>query len=422
MLPRFWSTNRDSVLVMDGNTSGPMGQLERARLDILHLKLEESEDLWHAVDSSLRISATTLEVARVGVWFMTRDKSALYRARIHEPSRTTPLDDAVLPLGHWTAYRDAIIQRRVVAADDARTDPRTAGLCEAYLEPFGIASLLDAPLFLTGDVWGILCHEHTGEKRTWSCREIDFAISVADMLGALLEQSMRLGAERRLRHLEAQEAQARHTNALVRTAAGIAHDTNTVLHAISSNAALAQHATDVPARNEALQAIVEDCQRSARILNQLQELSPRPEVFGDPLRLVTVIDGLRPTLEALAGPTRSLAFDAEEDALVDATRTDVERILMNLVTNAVDATRPDGRIAIRVRSAGSTTFLEVEDDGVGLDVKEATEIFEPYVTTKRERHAGLGLFVVQAISARSHGTVSVTSEPGHGAIFRVSWG
>ena len=401
--------------------SGPPSILEHARLEILHLRLDASDDLWRAFDAALAVSAATLHVRRVGVWFMTATKASLYRARIHDVDHVAETADMILPLERWPAYRDAVLSRRVVAANDARTDPRFAEL-SGYLTTFGITSMLDVPLFLNGEVCGVVCHEHVGDARTWGPREIDFAVSVADMLSALLEQSMRLSAERRLRASEAAAARAQQLTLAARAAAGIAHDVNTVLQAISVNAEVARATTsDEEHRRAALLSILEDCQRSARILDQLRDLEKPRSTLEDPLDLTDVLEAMRPTLETIIGPHRTLVIDGEPEAFIAATRTDIERIALNLVTNACDATAEGGTVTIVVRRVEADVLLEVNDNGVGLDAEQAERVFEPFYSTKGEGHGGLGLFIVHATSARSGGAVTLQSEVGRGATFVVTW-
>lgn len=389
---------------MNSSPPEPISELERARLDIVHLKLDEHEDLWRAVDSALRISAGTLSVARVGVWFMTGDQRSLYRARVYGGDERTA-DDTLLPLANWPSYAEAIASRRVVAANDVSTDARTQELVATYCAPLGITSMLDAPLFLTGEVRGIVCHEHIGPARTWTQREIDFAVSVADMLGALLEQSMRLSAERRLRAADASAARARELALAARTAASIAHDVNTVLQAITSSAG----------------TILEDCRRSARLLDELRELEHMPVRSSESICIGDVIDALRPTLDALVGTERRLLLDIDRAGWVNATRTDVERILLNLVTNARDVTGRDGTIGITVIASDQVVTLEVRDEGPGLDPALAERVFDPYYSTKRDGRGGLGLFIVELLTQRTGGMVSIKTVPGKGTTFIVTW-
>ncbi len=281
--------------------------LDSARLQIARLVLDDFADLKRAMLTAARVSATTLGIARVGVWSLSEQRTTLCRVALHELRRpeAVAVEDLELPVVEWPAYLAAVLSRRVIAAGHARTDARTSELADAYLVPHGVTSMLDAPLFVGGEVWGVVCHEHTGAPRVWSEREISFAVSVADMLSTMLEQAMRLAIEARLRQTEAELARLRRAEAVVRTAAAIGHDINTLLQAISGRAELAVH-YDAGKQSEALLDIVGDCQRAARIVGQLRELDAPPQAWGLESDLSFVIEDTRATLEACSRPaTRS---------------------------------------------------------------------------------------------------------------------
>ena len=404
---------------------GPVSQLEAARLSIVHLKLEGSEDLWRAVESALRVSARSLDVARVGLWLLSDDRTALHEVAKHDErsgALATDIDRKwTLSLAGWPAYLAAITSRRVIAAGDARTDPRTAELRDGYLDALGIAALLDAPVFVGGTVWGVVCHEHVGAARPWSQREIDFAVSVADMLSALLEQSSRIEAQRLLLVEEQAAAGARHAEALVRTVAAIGHDFNTVLQSVTTLAEGARREGDPAARDRALAEIVDASRQGSRIVAQLRDVGrPAPaEVGGADLSLV--VEGLRRRLEALLAPDHDLATVLDPDALVAASRPDLERILMNLAVNAREAMPAGGTVHVAVRAAGQTVVLAVRDQGVGIPAAVRDRVFEPYFTTKIERSSGLGLFAVQAIATQTGGTIDLTSVEGQGTEVAITW-
>lgn len=406
---------------MTGDADAPVehepGELEAARLKIVHLKLDASDDLWRVVGGALRVSALTLGVARVGLWLLSSDRRALHEIAIHgaEPGRGT------LPIGMWPSYLEAVLSRRVVAADDACADPRTAELTDRYLRPLGIASMLDAPVFIGGEVWGIVCHEHVGLPRTWSPREVDFAVSVADMLSALLEQSTRLRAEKQLRLEEATRARGQRAEALVRTAAGIGHDFNTVLQAITLAAERAASAADDEVRQSAIRTVVEDARRGTRIVRQLVELARPRERPREKLDLAFVVDDLRATLENLLGPRHALVTELASQSFVPATRVDVERIVLNLVVNARDAMPEGGTVTVRVAASEGTVSLTVHDEGAGIEPDVVDHIFEPYFTTQKGRSSGLGLFAVDTIAALTGGRISVDSDVGAGTSITVTW-
>jgi len=397
--------------------------IDSARLRIARLVLDDFADLKRALLTAARVSATTLAVTRVGIWSFTPDRTTLRRVALHDlrrPDEAT-IEDLELPLAKWPAYLTAVSSRRVVAATDALTDARTSELAQAYLIPHGVTSMLDAPLFLGGEVWGVVCHEHTGVPRTWSEREIGFAVSVADMLSTMLEQSMRLAIEARLRQTEAELAQVRRAEAVVRTAAAIGHDINTLLQAISGRAELAVHRNDAAEQSEALREIVGDCQRAARIVGQLRELDAPARALGLESDLSFVIEDTRATLDALLAPSHSLVVELAPDACVPAARADLERIVLNLVVNAKEAMPQGGTVSVVTRSGATGVSLSVTDQGSGITPEQAAHIFEPYFTTKNGRNTGLGLFAVATIARRTSGVVAIDSAPGAGATVTVTW-
>ena len=397
--------------------------LDSARLQIARLVLDDFADLKRAMLTAARVSATTLGITRVGVWSLAEDRSALRRVALHDlrHPEQQPVEDLELPLSDWPRYLAAVTSRRVIAAEDAQTDTRTSELTEAYLVPHGVTSMMDAPLFVRGEVWGVVCHEHTGSRRIWTDRELGFAVSVADMLSTMLEQAMRLAIEARLRQTEAELARLNRAEAVVRTAAAIGHDINTLLQAISGRAELAVH-YDVDKQSEALLEIVGDCQRAARIVGQLRELDTPSRALGVESDLSFVIEDTRATLDALLAPNHKLAVVLTPEARVPASRADLERIVLNLVVNAKEAMPNGGTVAIITRSGASGVALSVRDQGSGIAPEQADHIFEPYFTTKNGRNTGLGLFAVATIARRTSGTVAIETNPDVGTMVTVTWG
>jgi CheY-like chemotaxis protein len=113
--------------------------------------------------------------------------------------------------------------------------------------------------------------------------------------------------------------------------------------------------------------------------------------------------------------------------------TQLQQVLLNLVTNAAEAlAERRGRVIVRTgctevgahatgaegAGPGRYVFLEVEDDGPGMDAATRLRIFEPFFTTKFSGR-GLGLAAVQGIARAHRGAVEIESEPGRGTRLRV---
>ncbi|MGH7553679.1 MAG: GAF domain-containing protein, partial [Longimicrobiales bacterium] len=153
-----------------------------------------------------KVDAETLGVARVSVWFFTSDRGELVCHTLYTLSDDAygagvRLESVLLP-----RYFAALHERRVIAAHDALTHEHTAEFADDYLNPLGITSMLDVPIWRHGEMMGVVCHEHTGQARRWTPGEQDFAASIADMVSLALEAAERKQAEEELRTAE-QEAQ-----------------------------------------------------------------------------------------------------------------------------------------------------------------------------------------------------------------------
>lgn len=103
---------------------------------------------------------------------------------------------------------------------------------------------------------------------------------------------------------------------------------------------------------------------------------------------------------------------------IQADPAQLHRVLQNLVLNALDAMPAGGVLTLRTSYADSSVVLEVSDTGAGLTKEECERLFTPYYTTK-QHGTGLGLAIVQSVVSDHGGRISVESEPGKGATFRI---
>lgn len=103
---------------------------------------------------------------------------------------------------------------------------------------------------------------------------------------------------------------------------------------------------------------------------------------------------------------------------IDADADLLHRAFQNLALNALDAMPAGGTLTMRTSEHGGKVRIEVVDTGKGLTPEECSRLFTPYYTTK-EQGTGLGLAIVQSVVSDHHGTISVTSDEGHGTTFRI---
>ena len=141
-------------------------------------------------------------------------------------------------------------------------------------------------------------------------------------------------------------------------------------------------------------------------------------------------------LSRLLGKHRSLELElGENTGNVHVDPTQLQQVFLNLVLNARDATKKNGRITVRTQNInlkarnfrratdprpGDYVELTVADNGSGMDESTLKTLFEPFFTTKESGEGtGLGLALVHGVIKQSEGYVDVESELGKGSSFRV---
>ena len=180
-------------------------QVQIHRDVLLELARSDKSDLEKALRKICSLSAATLEVARVSYWSLQENNSAIGCEVLYLRSSEScdqQFKGARLGFSDCPAYFEALAAKRPIVADRVLMNPATSGLAENYLQPLGISSMLDAPVWVRGEVVGVLCHEHIGPPRDWSAEEIDFVSALASMVSLALEESSRARSERLLRESE----------------------------------------------------------------------------------------------------------------------------------------------------------------------------------------------------------------------------
>ena len=136
-------------------------------------------------------AARTLDVERVGIWRLDAERTALRCDDLYHLSRDRHSEGVTLALDRIPTYVRALDNNRVIAAPDARTEPRVGELNAVYLAPLSITSLLAAPIRVAGRVVGVVGFEHVGTPRDWSPAAQSFAGSIADLAALALEAAER---------------------------------------------------------------------------------------------------------------------------------------------------------------------------------------------------------------------------------------
>ena len=239
------------------------------------------------------------------------------------------------------------------------------------------------------------------------------------------------------KRLEQQLQHALKMEAVGQLAGGIAHDFNNLLVAILGNTELlTDHVAAGTEPEELVNEIRHAAGRAGELTAQLLAFSRRQFLQPSAVDLNGVVRGLTSMLGRLLGEHIELRLDlahGEVTTLVDAGQ--IEQVLVNLVANARDASRPGGQVTIEtalvdldqaaigvdgVLPAGTYTRLSVSDTGSGMSPEVRRQAFDPFFTTKAVGEGtGLGLSTVYGIVRQSQGDVVLRSEPGRGTTFSI---
>ncbi len=239
-------------------------------------------------------------------------------------------------------------------------------------------------------------------------------------------------------NLERQLRQAHKMEALGTLAGGIAHDFKNILAIILGHCEVMLRATktDSPLR-ASINTIQRSGDRASELVRQILTFSRQQELELKPLAIETVVEEALPLVLASMPSTAVLHKEVEPDCgLVMADYTQIQQVLINLCTNALQAMRnKDGELSVSVHACdlgagfvpdvgelcpGPYVCLSVRDTGEGIPSSQLSRIFDPFYTTRNVGEGtGLGLSTVHGIVLGCHGMIRVCSELGKGTTFEV---
>ncbi len=149
-----------------------------------------------AIESIVEIVAEALNVERVSIWMFDEENTQMQCIDLFEVSNLKHSQGTVLKISDFPKYFAAINNERILACNNAQTDPRTSEFTESYLVPLEISSMLDTSFQVSGKLLGVICAEHTGEPREWKDDEIAFIDEISGQLAQVYSNTERKRSEK----------------------------------------------------------------------------------------------------------------------------------------------------------------------------------------------------------------------------------
>jgi C4-dicarboxylate-specific signal transduction histidine kinase len=146
-----------------------------------------------------RLTAHSLGVSRISIWNYDEDARTITSNACYDLASGQFLENTTLDLKAVPNYENAIKTKRIIEANDARTDVETREFKDSYLVPLNIHSMLDVTFSRDGQLDGLICCEQQGSPRKWKSEDIIFVSSVADIISLAYRTVQRREYERRLK-------------------------------------------------------------------------------------------------------------------------------------------------------------------------------------------------------------------------------
>lgn len=220
-------------------------------------------------------------------------------------------------------------------------------------------------------------------------------------------------------------------------AGGVAHDFNNLLVGVLGNAEILQMKSDGMDEftNQRINQIIKSAEKAADLSHQMLAYAGKRQIDRCTVDLNQIVFRLESVLRSNLKPGMELEIACWSLPLAcEIDETQIEQVLMNLVSNAVSASSDSGKILVRTGqeqiddvdeslhgtriTGGQFNFIEVEDLGCGISEEDIERIFEPFFSDKNAGR-GLGLAVVYGMVSGHDGLIRLDTQVGCGAKFRI---
>ena len=397
-------------------------------------KVTNSKDL---LEDSLK-QIMDLFNARRGSIFLLNDCGKRLHLKAAQGIADSEKGDLVKQLGEGVVGRVAEMKTPIFV-DDIERDERfpDAKSKEQYNSP----SFICAPLMIKDHLIGVIniTDKETGHRFTQdemqlldflttqialNYRRIELYNKFKNVLKETEDLKSQLGkTDQEAKDLKQQVEVHEKLATIGKLAGGIAHEFNNPLDGVMryTNLCIENTKEDDITRGYLLE-IKQGLNRMANIVKNLLACSRDEYLHQEKITFGEAVNRSLTALEPVMFPRNITVEEDIEEGLPAILDLGVERVLTNLIRNAVDAMDDGGEIRIKGRQEAGNLVIEVNDTGPGIPADTVRKIFEPFFTTKDiDKGCGLGLTIVNEIVKSYDGNIKVESEEGQGTTFIITF-
>jgi len=249
--------------------------------------------------------------------------------------------------------------------------------------------------------------------------EIVFYFALAALTGGLIDRESKI--KRRQKETQLQLERSHKLSLIGQMAAGLAHEIKNPLASIKGAVEIVGNNKTSPDEKKEFQGIiVKEIKRIDGTVREFLEFARPKEMKFQRVNLGDIVSSAGKQLQnQIEKAGQHLHLTREEDVFVNADAGKLHEVILNLILNAIDASKPEQEIRVIVETMQQKAELIVEDFGIGLSDNEKEKIFDPFFTTK-SKGIGLGLAIVKSIIERHSGNIIVESVFGKGTKFTIS--
>lgn len=390
-----------------------------------------SGDWQAALEELMRTSAKVLDADRSSVWLLDRNGPTLECVEVYEQTRAKDPVGQQLEAEQSTLYLAEHLQEQLVGSGGVDGDSPTCALMQPYSRRFNHTSLLSMPIFLTGQLAGVVCHERVGAVREWCTEETRFAMSIGSLVPLVYETKQRKEAEQAL--VAAKETAESAYHAKSDFLATMSHEIRTPMNAIVGMADLLSETPLNEDQREYVQIVRDAGNNLLSLINDVLDLS---KIEAGHLELEVVDFDLNDLVQQAAALVAGRA-DEKNLELTCQIQPDVptslvgdpnrlRQVLRNVLDHAIRFT-DQGEVVLRVErdplveGPGNLLFT-IRDTGIGIPQDKLNAIFERLTQVdspiKRPYSAtDLGLMISRRLVERMGGQIWVGSEVERGSLF-----